>query len=65
MSLETPGDTRGVERRVISRFWDFDQGRVWAVEEPYDVAFEDVGWLLDFTKLPKTINGVVPDGKLQ
>ena len=50
MSLEAPRVTRGVERRVISRFWEFDQGGAWVVEEPYDVAFEDVGWYLDFTK---------------
>ena len=49
MRLETPGATRGVKRRVISRFWEFDQGGAWVVGEPYDVAFKDVGWLLDFT----------------
>ena len=54
-----------MERRVISRFWEFDQGGAWVVEEPYDVAFEDVGWFPDFTKSPETINGVVPDGRLQ
>ena len=53
-----------MERRVISRFRDFDQGGAWVVEEPYDVAFEDVGWLLGFTKPPETIDGVVPDGRL-
>ena len=65
MSLETPGATRGVERRVISRFWEFNQGEARVVEEPYDVAFEDVVWFLDFTKSPETISGVVPDGRLQ
>ena len=64
MSLEAPGATRGVERRIISRFCEFDQGGAWVVEEPYNVASEDVGWLLDFTKSPKAINGVVPDGRL-
>ena len=39
MSLETPGATRGVERCVISRFWEFDLGGAWVVDEPYDVAF--------------------------
>ena len=63
--LEAPRATRGVERRVISRFWEFDQGGAWVVEEPYDVAFEDVGWFLDFTKSPEIINGVVSDGRLQ
>ena len=38
MSLETPGATRGVERRVISRFGKFGLGRAWVVEEPYHVA---------------------------
>ena len=65
MSLEAPRVTRGVERRVIRRLWEFDQGGAWVVEKPYDVAFEDVGWYLDFTKSPGTINGVVPDGGLQ
>ena len=31
-------------------FWKVDHGRAWVVEEPYDVAPEDVGGLLDFTK---------------
>ena len=44
MNPEAPRATRGVERRVISRFWEFDQGGAWVVEEPYDVAFKDVGW---------------------
>ena len=54
-----------MERRVISRFWELDQGGVWVVEEPYDVAFDDVGLFLDFMKSPETINGVVPDERLQ
>ena len=54
-----------MDRRVISQFWAFNQGGVWVVEEPYDVAFEDVGWLLDFTKSSEAINGVVPGGRLQ
>ena len=45
--MEISGATRSVERRVIRPFWEFDQGRAWVVEEPYDVAFEDVGWFLD------------------
>ena len=65
MRLGTPGATRGIERRVISRFCEFDQGGAWIVEEPYDVAFEDIGWLLDCTKSPKIINGLIPDGRLQ
>ena len=39
----------GVECRIIGGFWE--------VEEPYDVASEDVGGLLDFTKPPGTIKG--------
>ena len=61
------GDIRshkGVERRILSQFWNLDQGEAWVVEDPYDVASENVGWLLDFTKSPKIINGVVPDGRL-
>ena len=48
-----------------SRFWEFDRGRAWVVEKPYNVAFEDVGWFLDFTKSPGTINAVIPNGSLQ
>ena len=52
-----------MERRVIRRFWVFDQGGAWVVEKPYDVASEDVGWLLDFTKLSlETINIVYQMG---
>ena len=42
MSLEISGATRGVGRRFIIRFWKFNQGGAWVVEEPSDVAFEDV-----------------------
>ena len=65
MSLEEPRATRDVEHRVISQFWEFGQGGAWVVEEPYDVAFEDVVLFLHFTKSPETTNGVVPDGRLQ
>ena len=65
MSLDTPGATRSVERRVLSWFWEFDLGGAWFVEELYHAASEDVEWLLDFTKSPETINGVVPDERLQ
>ena len=47
---------------MIGGFWEVDQGRAWDVEEPYDVASEDVGGLLDFTKPPGTIKGMVPNG---
>ena len=60
--LEAPRATRGVERRITGGFWEFDQGRAWVVEEPYDVASEDVRGLLDFTKLSRTIKGMVPNG---
>ena len=62
MCLEAPGATEGVERRIIGGFWEVDQGRAWVVEEPYDVASEDVGELLDFAKPPGTIKGMVPNG---
>ena len=65
MSLEAPRAKRGVERRIISRSWEFDQGGAWVVEEPYNVAFEDVEWFLGFTNSPETINGVVSNGRLQ
>ena len=60
--LEAPRATGSVERRIISGFWEVDQGRAWAVEEPYDVASEDVGGLLDFTKLQGTLKGMEPNG---
>ena len=60
--LEAPEAAGGVERRITGGFWEFDQGRAWFVEEPYDVASEDVGGLLDFTKLPGTIKGMVSKG---
>ena len=51
-----------MERRIIGGFWEVDQSRAWVVEEPYNVASEDVGGLLDFTKPPETIKGMVPNG---
>ena len=51
-----------MERRIVSEFWEVDQGRAWVVEEPYDVASEDVGGLLDFTKSPGTIKEMEPNG---
>ena len=48
-----------MERRIIGGFWEVDQGRAWVVEEPYDVASEDFGGLLDFAKPPGTIKGMV------
>ena len=60
--LEAPRATGGVERRIIGGFWEADQGRAWVVEEPYDVAFEDVGGLLDSTKPPGTIKGRESNG---
>ena len=60
--FEAPGATGGVERGVIGRCWEIDQDGAWVVEEPYDVASEDAGWVLDFTKPPGIIQGVIPDG---
>ena len=60
--LEAPGVTGGVERRIIGGFWKVDQGRAPVVEEPYDVASEDVGGLLDFTKSPGIFKGMVLNG---
>ena len=51
-----------MERRIIGGFREVDQGRAWVVEEPYGVASEDVGGLLDFTNLPGTSKGMVPKG---
>ena len=59
--LEAPGATGGVGRRVIGGFWEVGQGRAWIVEEPYDVASEDVGGLLDFAKPAGTIKEMVPN----
>ena len=60
--LEAPRATGGVERRIIGGFGEVDQGRAWVVKEPYDVASEDIGGLLDFSKPPRTIKGIVPNG---
>ena len=60
--LEAPRATGGVERRIIGGFGEVDQGRAWVVEEPYDVASEDIGGLLDFSKPPRTIKGMVQIG---
>ena len=51
-----------MERRIIDGFWEVDQGRAWVIEKPYDVASEDIGGLLDFSKPPETIKGMVPNG---
>ena len=59
--LEAPRATGGVERRIIGGFGEVDQGRA-VVEEPYDVASEDIGGLLGFSKPPGTIKGMVPNG---
>ena len=60
--LEAPRATGGVERRIIGGFGEVDQGRAWVVEEPYDVASEDIGGLLDFSKSPGTTKGMVSNG---
>ena len=60
--LAAPRATAGVERRTIGGFGEVDQGRTWVVEEPYDVASEDIGGLLDFSKPPRTMKGMVPNG---
>ena len=60
--LDAPRATGGVERRIIGRFGEVDQDRAWVVEEPYDVASEDVGGLLGFSKPPRTIKGMVSNG---
>ena len=62
MCLEAPKATAGVERHILDGFWAVDQGRARVVEEPYDVASEDVGGLLNFTKPPGTIKGWEPNG---
>ena len=51
-----------MERRTIGGLWEVDQGRAQVVEEPYDVASEDIGGLLDFTKPPGTIKGMESNG---
>ena len=51
-----------MEGRIIGGFRKVKQGRTWVVEEPDDVASEDVGGLLDLSKPPGTITGMVPKG---
>ena len=60
--LEAPRATGGVERRIIGGLGEIDQGRAWVVGEPYDIASEDIGGLLDFSKPPRTIKRMVPSG---
>ena len=60
--LEESRATGGVLRRIIGGFGEVDQDRAWVVEEPYDVASEDIGGLLDFSKPPGTIKEMVPNG---
>ena len=60
--LEAPRATGGVERRIIGEFGEINQDRAWVVEEPYDVASEDIGRLLDFSKPPRTIKRMVRNG---
>ena len=43
-----PRATKGMERRVINCFLEFDQGGAWVVEESNDVTSGVIGWLLDF-----------------
>ena len=62
MCLEALRAIGGVDRRIIGVFWEVDQGRAWVVEEPYDVASEDVGGLFDFTKPPGTIKVMETNG---
>ena len=60
--LEAPRATGGMERHIIGGFGEVDPGRAWVVEEPYDVASGDIGGLLDVSKPPKNIKGMVPNG---
>ena len=60
--LEAPRATGSVERRIIDGVGEVDQSRARVVEEPYDVASEYIGGLLDFLKPPGTIKGMVPNG---
>ena len=60
--LEAPRAIGGVERFIIGGFEEVDQGRAWVVEEPYDVASEDIGGLLNFAKPLGIIKGMVPNG---
>ena len=59
--LEASGDTGSLERHVKAIFGEVDQDGAWIVEEPYDVASEDVENLFDFTNPPGSIKGVVSD----
>ena len=49
-----------MERRIKDGLWEVDRVRARVVEGPYDVASEDVGGLLDFTKPIGTIKGMEP-----
>ena len=51
-----------MDHRIKGGLWEVDRGRAWVVEETYDIASENVGGLLDFTKPPGIIKRMVPDG---
>ena len=53
---------RGREAPCYRRILGDRSGQAWVVEELYDVASEDVGGLLGFTKPSGTIKGMVPNG---
>ena len=61
MCLEASGATGGAECPIIGGFWEVDQDGTWIVEEPYDLTSGDVGGLIDLTKPPGTIKGVILD----
>ena len=56
--LEAPGAPEGVESDTLGRCLEADEDGAWIVEGPYDVASQDVRWLLVFTKSPENMKWI-------
>jgi len=61
VGFEPPAIEGSVEHRIVGIIRGVDWDRAWVVKEPYDVVSRDVGRLLDFSNVPGTIKGVVPN----
>lgn len=62
VSSQAPGAGGGVECCIACGIREVDQDTAWIVEKPYDLASGEVGGLLDITKPPRAIEGVIPNG---
>ena len=44
-----------MESHIFNRCFEVDEDGAWIVEGPYDVASQEMGWLVVFTKPPETM----------